>query len=143
MNQLFGEEHAPRLCDRHRRRAEVVFKEPAQLTFSHPYASRKGLDSPILSIKKAFGDQPQCSGDGRRSAAPTCQFGRDFWTTTKACTKAGRLSGSGGRKESAILPQGRACRTNRAAVDSGGGDGDEQASIKTRIARLKGAIADI
>ena len=143
MNQLFGEEHAPRLCDRDRRRAEVLFKEPAQLTFSHPDASRKGLDSPVLSIKKAFGDQRQCSGDGIRGAAPTGQFGRDFGTATKACTKAGRLGGSGGRKESAILPLGRACRTNRTAVDPGGGDADEQASIKTRIARLECSVADI
>src|SRR6185503_12155431 len=71
MNQLFSEEHASCLCDRHRRRAEVLFKEPAQLTFTHPHASGKGLDSPVLSIKKAFGDQRQGSGDGRRSAAPT------------------------------------------------------------------------
>ena len=42
MNQLFGEEHAPRLRDRDGRGAEVLFKKPAQLTFSHPDASRQG-----------------------------------------------------------------------------------------------------
>lgn len=143
MNQLFGKEHAPRLCDRDRRRAEVFFKEPAQLTFSHSDARRKGVNVPVLSIKKALGDQRQCAGDAIRGPAPTCQFGRDLGTAAKACTKAGLLSGSGGREESAILPFGRTRRTNRTAVDSGLGDADEQTSIKARIARLECAVADI
>ena len=57
MNQLFGEEHAPRLCYRYRRSAEVLYKKPSQLTFSHPHASSKSLDIAVLSIKKAFGDK--------------------------------------------------------------------------------------
>jgi len=61
MNQLFGEEHSPRLCYRYGRSAEVLIKEPTQLAFSNPHASSKGLDIPVLSIKKPFGDKPQCS----------------------------------------------------------------------------------
>ena len=143
MNQLFGEEQAPRLRDRDRRSAEVLVKEPTQLTCSHPYAGSQGLDSALLSIKKAFGDQRQCAGDGIRGAAPTCQVGRDLGTAAKACTKAALLGGSRARKESAVLPLGRACRTDRTAVDPGGRDADEQAPIKTRIARLECSVADI
>ena len=143
MNQLFGKKQAPRLSDRYRRCAEVSLKEPAQLTLSHPNARRKSLDRPILSIKKTSGNQRQGSRDSIRGPAPAGQFGRDFGTAAQACTKAGRLGGSGARKESAILPLGRTCRTDRTAVDPGGGDADEQASIKTRIARLECSVADI
>ena len=131
MNQLFGEEQAPRLRDRDRRRAQVLFKEPAQLTCSHPEASGQSLERPILSIKKAFGEQRQSPGDGIRSATPASQFGRDLGTAAKACTKAILLGSCRGRKESAVPPVGRTCRTDRTAVDPGGGDGDEQASVKT------------
>ena len=57
MNQLLGEEHAPRLRDCDGRGAEVLFKKPAQLAFSHADTSPKGLDSSVLSIKKAFGNE--------------------------------------------------------------------------------------
>jgi len=121
----------------------VLFKKPAQLAFSHADTSPKGLDSSVLSIKKAFGDQRQRSRDGIRGAAPTGQFRRDLGPAAKARTKAGLLRGSGGREESAVLPLGRTRRTDRTAVDPGGRDPDEQATIKTRIARLQRSVTDI
>ena len=143
MNQLLGEEHAPRLRDCDGRGAEVSFKKPAQLAFSHRRHESQG--------PRQFRPLDQ---ESLRRSAPTlarrysrCRANRPVQERSRAGSEGTHESRPPARqrrrRRSAVLPLGRTRRTDRTAVDPGGRDPDEQATIKTRIARLQRSVTDI
>ena len=139
VNELFGEQHATCLRNRDRRGAEMLVEQPTQLALTDAKASGERID--VRIIERAVFDQAQGTRDRIRRAAPSAEIGRCFRPAAQTRAKARFLRGGRGRKENDILRQRRARRTDRAAIDAGGRDAGEEASIEAGIALSDGAVA--
>ena len=117
MNELFGEQHTPRLSDRDRRGAEMLAEQPAKMPLTK--AEPSGQSVHVFFVQGAEFDQAERARDRVRGAAPCAEVGRGFGTKAQARAKAGLLRRGCGRKELDIVRKRRPRRTPRAAIDAG------------------------
>jgi len=132
MQELLRQEHAPGLRNSERRRPEVVHEQAAQMAFAH--ADPHGQHARIVLVERARLDQPERARDGVRRAPPGAETWRGLWPATQAGTKTRLLRCCRRGQEDAVLCPGMLCRADRAAIDAGGPDRDEESSIEARIA---------
>ena len=117
----------------------MLLEQAPQLALADAEASGQYVD--IGLVQRAVLDQAQGARYRVRRAAPSAEIGRGFRPAAQAGTEARFLRGSRSRKKDDVLRQRRACRTDRAAVDSGRLDAAEEAAVKAGIALADGAVA--
>jgi hypothetical protein len=143
MQELFGEEHAAGLRNCQGRCADVLIEEAAELTLANAESFGEPFDGGTGTVECALRDTRHGTADGAGGAAPRGRLRRNLRTAAQAGAKAGLLGSSRGSKEAAVLAKRGASWADGATVDMSGGDGDEEAAVKARIARLQSAIADV
>ncbi len=141
MDQLLGQQHAAGLGDRDRRGAQVLAEQAPQLALADAEALGQGVD--VGLVECAGLDQAQRAGDGVRGAAPGGEIGRGFGTAAQARPVAGFLGAGGREVEGDVLGFRRAGRADRTAIDAGGLDAYEQASVEPGVAGGDGAVAGV
>src|SRR5712691_4629659 len=88
-----------------------------------------------LVFQNALADEPQRAGHHRGGAEPRRRAWRGFGTAAKARAESCRFGGGGGRKIPDVFVLWRTCRANWTAIDTGAGDGDEEAAVESRVPR--------
>jgi hypothetical protein len=109
----------------------VLSEEPAELSLADAEALREVADA--APVDGAVGDEREATGDGVRRAAPDRELRGGLRPAAKACSKPGLLRRRGARIEDDVLEPRRPRGTDRAAVDSGRLDGDEDAAVEAAI----------
>ncbi len=143
VDQLLGQQHAPRLRHRDRRGAEMLIEQAPQLPLADAKPRGQTVDAGVVAIQRTLGDQRQAAGHRVRRAAPGAEIRRRFRPAAQAGTKAGLLRRRGRRKEPAVLELGRARRTNRPAIDAGRSHADEDPPIETGVAGAQRAVTNL
>src|SRR5580692_4149043 len=143
MKELLGEEHAAGLRNCQGRCADVLIEEAAELTPAHTESFCEALDRGPGAVERALGDPRHGTADGGCGATPCRRLRGNLGAAPEAGAKSRLLGGGGSREEAAVPAHRGANGTDGTAIDAGAGDGGEEASIKARIARLQGAIADV
>jgi hypothetical protein len=80
--ELFREQHAARLRDGDRRRAEVFVEETPQLALADAEAQRDAVD--VAAVERADGDQRECARHAARGRAPAREVGRALGPAAQA-----------------------------------------------------------
>ena len=140
MQELLGEQHAPRLGDRDRRGAEVLPEQPAQLSAADAQPLGQRFDAGFVLVQGSLGDQGQCAADGIGRATPEGELGGDFGAAAQARSEAGLLRRGGRGKEAAILELRHARRADRPAVDAGRRHAHEDPAVETDVMGLESAV---
>ncbi len=135
VDQLFGEEDTPGLRHRHRRGAEVLIEQSPEMAFADAEAFRERFDAGF-SVKRTIGNEGKGARNGIRRSAPGGEVGRSLRAATQAGTKPCFLCRCRRAEEAAVLGLRGTGGAHRAAVDTGGGNADEQQSVEARIAGL-------
>ena len=143
VDQLLGEQHAPRLRDGDRaRRRDAAGTAAASCRPPTPSRSARASTSASLVVERAVGDQ-------RQRARSPC------WTVPRQKASSGAISGRQrrqGRKPASCAAAaeakkrqfsnfGRARRADRPAIDAGRGHAHEDAAVEAGVAGLEGAVA--
>ncbi len=129
------------MCNCQRTRAEMFREQAPQVTTGHPQPRGKFLD--VAVVEGAVRDQAKAARDGRRCAAPRGRAGRTLGATAKARPVTGLARGGGGREERDVLALRRVRGTDRAAVDSGRPDPDEEVTVEAPVAREPCPFVDL
>ena len=112
VDQLLGEQDAPRLGHRHRRGAEMLAKEAAELALADPQPLGQGLH--VAAIQATLSISGQRPRDGVGRAAPGAEIGRGLGPAAQAGAEA-RLLGRRGRRIEAACSRAWACAPGRPA----------------------------
>jgi len=139
VEQFFREVHTTRERDVERRRAEMLQEETPKMAARDADPIGQPLHPAV--IQSTLGDQPERAGYERGGAEPGGRAGRGFRPAAKAWAESRRFGGGGGRKIPDVFVLWRACRTNWTAIDTGAGDGDEEAAVEARVPRSARAVA--
>ena len=143
MQELLGEQHAPRLGDGDGRGAEVLLEQPAQLPAADAQPLGQRLDAGLVLVQRALGDQRERAAHGIGRAAPEGKVGRDLGPAAQAGPEARLLRRGGRGEEPAVLEFRRARRADRPAVDAGRGHAHEHPAIEAGIVALEGAVVGL
>jgi hypothetical protein len=146
VDQFVRRGEALRLCDRNRRRAEVLPEQPPHLPLAKPQPVAEGID-PVLDpkaiVESARVDQRERTADARRAAGPRRAAGGGVGTAPLARAIPRRDRFRRGPHESHVRRQRRPRRTHRAAEDAGGSHAHEELPVGGGIADLhRGVAAD-
>src|SRR6185312_1880350 len=136
VNELLGEEDAPRLCDHDRRSAQMLQEQSPQMALANAKTFGKSFDAGVFAVERAIANQTQCARNRVGGAAPGSEVRRGFRAATQARTKTRFLRGRGRSKEPSVFTLGGAGRTDWSAIDSSRCHAHEQQTVETRIAAL-------
>jgi hypothetical protein len=140
VQQLLGEQHAPRLGDGDGRGAEMVLEQPPELAATDAQPLGQYLDIGIAAVERTLGDQGQGAVYRVGGAAPEGEVGRDLGPAAQAGPEARLLRRSGRGEEAAVLELGRARGADRPAIDAGRGAADEDVAVEASIVALESAV---
>ena len=143
VDQLLGEQHATGLGHGDRRGAEMLLEQAAELASADAQALGQRVDAGLVAVERALGDERKAARHRVRGAAPGAEIRRRLRPAAQAGAEASLLRRGGRGKEAAVLELGRACRADRAAVDPGRGDADEQAAVEARVTGLERPVAGL
>ena len=143
MDQLFGEQHAPRLRHRHRRCAKMLHEESPQMTFADSQPLGERFHAAVFAIQCTVGNQCQSARNRVRRAAPRRHFRRGLRPAAQTRAVPVLLRGGGRPEKTAVLKLRGPRRTNRAAIHARRRHPDEYQSIETRIPAAQRAITDL
>jgi hypothetical protein len=113
------------------------------VAFANAEAFRERFNAGVVSVKRTIRNQRKRARNGVRSSTPGSQIGRRLRTTTQARTKTRFLCRRRGTEESAVLKLWCAGGAYRAAINTGGGNTDEQQTVEARIAALQSTITSL
>ena len=138
VQQALGAPDAQRLRDLARRGLQMLDEQARQVARPYPESFGQRIDT--VPVQSASFDQGQCPFHGCLGALPCRTERRCFGAAAKAGSIAGTFGGGGARIELHIARERRTHLANRAAVDSGRLDRDEQDPVGTRVAPSHGFI---
>jgi len=122
-----------------RRRAEVMQKQPSQVTGGH--AEPIGQRVHCRFVQRAVGDESQRARYNARRAEPRGRARRRFRMAAKTRAESSRLRGGRGREIADVRVLWCPRRANRAAIHARRGDGNKKPAVEPRVARSSRAIA--
>jgi hypothetical protein len=143
VNELLREENAAGLGHGERRGAEVTLEEAPELARAHAQALPQGLDARVVAVEFARRDERKRSGDGVRGPAPGGELRRRLRPAAQARTIPRRLRGGRRGIEPAVLQLGWPRRAHGTAVDPRRRDRDEEAAVKSLVARPERVVANV
>ncbi len=141
LQQLLREPEPARLCERDRGDAEPGFGRAPQVTRGDAELRCEIVHRSFVQC--AFGDPRGCSGHELIDCIDLGVAGSQLRPAAEACAVPGGLGLHGSRVERAADPTRRACRADRAAVDAGRRDADEEHAVEPRVAGHQGVVASI
>jgi hypothetical protein len=127
------------LGNRQGRNAQILLEQAPKLPI--PDAELECQCIHVFSVQISFGYQPQracyrCSG-----SLPCRGSGRGFWPAPKTRSEPIFFGCCGTTIKSDVSFKGFSCRTNRSAIDAGGGYGCKKPSVESRVTTLQGRVA--
>ncbi len=125
---------------RERRRANVLRKKPSQMTTGHAESICQVLDPAIVQC--AVGNQSQSTPYRCGGTAPGRGSRCTFRTASQAWAKPCLARCRGARVKLDVFALRRDCRTNRAAIDTGGDDPDVELTVKPGVSGQPGAFVN-
>jgi hypothetical protein len=132
VEQPLREVQPPRLRDGDRRRAHVRDEQAIEMPRADAHARGERFHG--LTVQASIVDEPQRAADERGRAEPRGRPRRRFRAAAQARAVAGLGGGRRGRVVADVRALRAAHRADRAAVDAGRRDGDEEASVESRVA---------
>src|SRR6185437_2839756 len=142
VDELFGEEHAPRLRHRHRRGAQMLVEQAPELAPADAEPLGQRLDAGV-GVERAVGHERQRARHRVRAAAPEGEVGRGLRPAAQAGPEPRLLRRRRRGEEAAIGEFGRAGGADRPAIDPGRGHADEKPAVETRVARGECAVTGL
>ena len=143
MDQLLRKQHLLRLRHRHRRRPQVLQKQPPQLPLTQPQPLRQLLDAFAATIQRTFRNQRQPARNRIRRPPPRRHLRRRLRPASQAGPIARVLRRRRRAEKSAILKLRRSRRTNRPAIDSSRRDANVHQPVQPRLPALQSAITNL
>jgi len=118
----------------------MALEQAAELPAADAQPPGQRLDSGLVFVEGAVGDQRQGAAHRVGAAAPGGEVGGDFGPAPQAGPEAGLLGRRGRGEEAAVLEARRAGRADRPAVDAGRGHAHEHAAVESGVVALEGAV---
>jgi hypothetical protein len=88
VDELLGEEDAPRLRNRDRGSAKMLEEEATKLALAQTKSRREYFYTGFFAVERPVVDESKRARDGVRSAAPGCKMRSGFRAAAKTWTKA-------------------------------------------------------
>ena len=108
VDELLGEQHAPRLRHRDRRGAEMLLEQAAQLPLADAQPRGQRVDARLVAVERAFRDQREAARHRVGGAAPGAEVRRRLGPAAQAGPEPRLLRRRRRREEPAILELRRA-----------------------------------